>query len=207
MVIKTIMNKIIIAVIIIQSFCVAQMEELNNTIYLDEVAVYSEIKKKHEKKYKTKGKQNSTISTALNTTFYFLIKNPPKGVIKTIKFFFNEQKNLQAKNVEFDLLLVDALDKETLRKKSTIKRYRFQISKTHRGEIELDIYPLEIQLDNSFFIGIQRVDNSPSMGIDFTIDCNSRKGDTIYINDAQNKLWYEIPNSNIKTELRVFEKH
>ena len=60
------MNKIIIAVVLIHSFCVAQMEKLSNTIYLDEVAVYSDNKKKHEKKYKTKGKQNLTISTSLN---------------------------------------------------------------------------------------------------------------------------------------------
>ncbi|MGC6526290.1 MAG: hypothetical protein ACON30_08445 [Flavobacteriaceae bacterium] len=198
------MNKIIVTVIIVQSFCVAQTEELINTIYLDEVAVYNDSKKKYGKKYRTRGKQNSNISTSINSTFFTLIKKPPKGVIKSIKFFFNERKHLQTKDVKFDLLFVDTLDKETLRKKSTIKKYRFQISKMDKGEIELDISPLEIQIDNNFFIGIKRVDNFSDMAIDFSIDCNSRKGDIIYVNDAQNNLWYEIPNSNIKIELRVF---
>jgi len=102
------------------------------------------------------------------------------------------------------LLFVDTLDKKTLRRKSAWKKYRFNISKTDKGEIELDVSPLEIKVDNSFFIGIQRIDDSSDMGTDFSIDCNSRKGDTIYVSDAQNNLWYEIPNSNINIELRVF---
>lgn len=198
------MTKFIITVILVQSYCIAQTEELDNTIYLDEVAVYNYSKNNYRKKHKTKGKQNSNISTSVNATFFTLIKNPPEGIIKSIKFFFNERKNLETKNVKFDLLFVDTLDKEILRKKSVIKKYRFQISKMDKGEIELDISPLGIKVYKDFFIGIQRIDDFSDMGIDFSIDCNSRKGDTIYVNDAPNNLWYKIPNSNIKIELKVF---
>jgi len=85
------MTKTIIIFILIQSFCIAQTAELGNTIYLDEVAVYNDSNNNYRKKYKTKGKQNCNISTSINSTFFTLIKKPPRGVIKSIKFFLTNE--------------------------------------------------------------------------------------------------------------------
>lgn len=200
-----IMTKIIITLFLAQSFCLAQSRESNNTIYLNEVTITPKTINIAKKKYKSKGKQNIYVSTSLNTAFFSLVKNPPSGVLSSIKLNFNQPREFQGKYAMFDLLFINTTDRDMLMTLNSTKKYRFEISENHKGEIYLDLLPLDIRLDGSFYFGIKRVDNHSNMGVDdFQLSCNSKKGDTIYSRDFQKKILYPIPNSNIKIELKIF---
>lgn len=180
-------------------YSISQNEQENDSlIYLDEIIIYNN--DKNCNKLLTKGKKNSTFSVSTKSEIVSLISNIPNGRINSVKFFFNNRKNIIYEQNFFRLKMYD-VENNLPNKVIISKELRFTVSEK-KEYIILDLNPLEISNKKQLFIGIELLNESKNHS--FSIDCNSNKNNssTFYkLSDSNN--WFEIPDIDIRMELNV----
>lgn len=173
----------------------------DSIIYLEEVMVTAKIHTDHIKIIKTKGKQNTSFSMRNKGIIISLVENIPLGKVKSLIFFFNNDKNRLYKDAEFRLVIF-SVDKNNMPGKEVFDvDYRFIIKNNDKGKILLDLRKLNLKNYDKLFFGLELLKNSD--GHDFFIDCNSVKNNNTFIKIEGMENWLKKQGSDLKTEIKI----
>lgn len=186
------------------TLCFSQSFSLNDSIiYLDEVIINSN-NTNNLVTIKTKGKQNTSFSMKNKGKIISLVDNMPSGKIKTLIFFFNNNKKISYKDVEFKLIIFTVDNNNMPDKELFNDDYRFLVKNSEKGKIILDLSKLNLKNYDKLFFGLELVKNSNTK--DFLIDFNSVKNNNTFIKMEGMENWFKKQGSDLKTEIIIQTK-
>ncbi len=186
------------------TLCFSQSFSLNDSIiYLDEVIINSN-NTYNLVTIKTKGKQNNSFSMKNKGKIISLVDNMPSGKIKTLIFFFNNNKKISYKDVEFKLIIFTVDNNNMPDKELFNDDYRFLVKNSEKGKIILDLSKLNLKNYDKLFFGLELVKNSNTK--DFLIDFNSVKNNNTFIKMEGMENWFKKQGSDLKTEIIIQTK-
>ncbi|PVX51838.1 hypothetical protein C7377_0128 [Balneicella halophila] len=171
-------------------------------VYLEEVVVAKKINKDSHKILKTRGRQNGyyAISQGISFVGEVEVKKSFSGVLKDVSFFFSNQRSLNPKETEFELLLFDRDENGNPNEKLTESKLIFKVLKNENGKVTIDLSPLNLKVNNNFFVGIKRLDEDTEWN--FYVDIRHKKGNIIYFKLPETDSWEVLEGKNIDMEIR-----
>jgi hypothetical protein len=189
-------------------FLINSSGQSTDTIFLREIKVQNIDKKVSH--IKTKG-NTSSLSGKPIRSIISRIDQIPSGRLSSIKFYFNSnslffvpnQKKKDYQDVDFELLIYGIKEDGSPGEVIAEKKIRFKLKSDHKGSLELDLEPLQLNTSQSMYFGIELL--KPQLGNDFRImikcDHNSN---VLYMKRWNNDKWYtSIFGSGASCEIKM----
>lgn len=206
--------QILILIIFGNSFLFAQTSIMKDTIALESVIVKSPLVRKKIIKTESKG------IPAYNGLRYLkkvvcLQKDLPKGVIKSVTFYFNcglinilhKQLNIKYKDVKIGLILYKVSDDGFPGETISEREIDFVVSADHRGAFVVNLERLNL-VSEDMFIGVELLTEMPNNENNIYIrfdESKQARSYVVYQNLSRNLngKWKSSSNYNFKSEIKI----
>lgn len=103
----------------------------------------------------------------------------PKGILKTLRFEFNNSASRKDKgkfvDTQIELNLYDAKPDGNPGEKLASKI--FMVAGTHSGKMDIDVSDLSVKNENGIYIGLRKIYKESAKMSDFEVDCGCKENE------------------------------
>lgn len=180
----------------------------NSIIYLDEVVVTKKATKVKIKKVKTEGSTIAQIGAQKVPAQVSMVHDIPAGYLNYVTFYFNtgiinafkKETNIKYEDTELSLILYTVNKDGTPGVPLMENPLRFIVKKEHRGEIQLNLKPLNLASEQQLFIGIESVSEQKDNTVVLRMQKNK---DAITYNKGRDGKWYKWSFDDFNLQIKM----